>query len=362
MKKFFLTLLVPLAAGCTHAALALFDKEAFHASVDGKQVELYTLQSSDITLQVTNYGARVASLWTKDSQGKMENIVVGHDNLQDYITPPGERFLGATVGPVANRIGNASFDIDGVVYHTPANDHDKNTLHGGFVGTDHLVWDVKEVCDTAIVLTLELPDGQEGFPGNRQVCLRYTVSGSDFTVFIQVETDQPTPVSFTHHPFFCLRGQGVDTVEPYWMQIAASHYLPVDDLNIPTGEIAPVEGTPFDFRDPHQLGERIGPGYDHNWCLDAGGGVQMACRMWDPLTGRCIEVLTDQPGLQVYSGNFFDGSENGSNGKPLGFRSSVALEAQYWPDAVNQPSFSSCILRPGETYKSTTVYRFTITQ
>lgn len=362
MKNFFLTLLVPLAAACTHAAPALFDKEAFHASVDGKLVELYTLQSSDITLQVTNYGARVASLWTKDSQGKMENIVVGHDNLQDYITPPGERFLGATVGPVANRIGNASFEIDGVVYHTPANDHDKNTLHGGFVGTDHLVWDVKEVCDTAIVLTLELPDGQEGFPGNRQVCLRYTVSGSDFTVFIQVETDQPTPVSFTHHPFFCLRGQGVDTVEPYWMQIAASHYIPVDDLSIPTGEIAPVEGTPFDFRDPHQLGERIGPGYDHNWCLDAGGGVQMACRMWDPLTGRCIEVLTDQPGLQVYSGNFFDGSENGSNGKPLGFRSSVALEAQYWPDAVNQPSFPSCILRPGETYKSTTVYRFTITQ
>ena len=242
------------------------------------------------------------------------------------------------------------------------NDHDKNTLHGGFVGTDHLVWDVKEVCDTAIVLTLELPDGQEGFPGNRQVYLKYTVSGSDFTVFIQVNTDLPTPVTFTHHPFFCLRGQGVDTVEPYWMQIFASHYIPVDDLSIPTGEIAPVEGTPFDFREPHQLGERIGPGYDHNWCLDAGGGVQMACRMWDPLTGRCIEVLTDQPGLQVYSGNFFDGSENGSNGKPLGFRSSVALETQYWPDAVNQPSFPSCILRPGETYNSTTVYRFTITQ
>ena len=142
-------------------------------------VELYTLQSSDITLQVTNYGARVASLWTKDSQGKMENIVVGHDNLQDYITPPGERFLGATVGPVANRIGNASFDIDGVVYHTPANDHDKNTLHGGFVGTDHLVWGVKEVCDTAIVLTLELPDGQEGFPGNCTVTVTYTLTEDD---------------------------------------------------------------------------------------------------------------------------------------------------------------------------------------
>lgn len=362
MNRLLLTFLVPLAVACSAAAPALFDKKAFHASVDGKQVELYTLQSSEITLQVTNYGARVASLWTKDSKGKMENIVVGHDNLQDYINPPGERFFGATVGPVANRIGNASFVVDGTVYHTPANDHGQNTLHGGFVGTDFLVWDVKEVCDTAIVLTLDLPDGQEGFPGNRQVRLQYTVFGGDFTVDIRVETDKPTPITFTHHPFFCLRGQGVDTVEPYWMQIAASHYIPVDSLNIPTGEIAPVEGTRFDFREPHQLGERIGPGYDHNWCLDAGGSLQMACRMWDSLTGRCIEVLTDQPGLQVYTGNFFDGSENGSNGKPLGLRSSVALETQYWPDAVNQPSFPSCILRPGETYKSTTIYRFSVTQ
>lgn len=362
MNRFLLTLLVPLAVACSTAAPALFDKKAFHASVDGKQVELYTLQSSEITMQVTNYGARVASLWTKDSKGKMENIVVGHDNLQDYINPPGERFFGATVGPVANRIANASFVIDGTVYHTPANDHGQNTLHGGFVGTDNLVWDVAEVCDTAIVLCLELPDGQESFPGNRHVRLKYTVSDGDFTVDIRVQTDKPTPVTFTHHPFFCLRGQGVDTVEPYWMQIAASHYIPVDSLNIPTGEIAPVEGTPFDFREPHQLGERIGPGYDHNWCLDASGSLQMVCRMWDSLTGRCIEVLTDQPGLQVYSGNFFDGSENGSNGKPLGIRSSVALETQYWPDAVNQPAFPSCILRPGETYKSTTIYRFSVTQ
>ena len=362
MKKLFLTLLVPLAIACSAAAPALFDKEAFHASVDGKLVDLYTLQSSAITLQVTNYGARVPSLWTADKQGKWENIVVGHNNLQDYITPPGERFLGATVGPVANRIGQASFTIDGTVYHTPVNDHGQNTLHGGFVGTDHLVWDVAEVCDTAIVLSLDLADGEEGFPGNRQVRLQYTVSGGDFTVDIRVVTDKPTPVTFTHHPFFCLRGQGVDTVEPYWMQIAASHYIPVDSLSIPTGEIAPVEGTPFDFREPHRLGERIGSGYDHNWCLDAGEGVVPACRLWDPLTGRCIEVLTDQPGLQVYSGNFFDGTENGSNGKPLGFRSSVALETQYWPDAVNQPSFPSCILRPGETYESTTIYRFSITQ
>lgn len=368
MRKLFLGALLPLVAVCCTSAPALFDQEAFRASVNGKEVGLFTLQSSDITLQLTNYGARVVSLWTPDVKGRMENIVVGHDHIDDYLTPPGERFLGATVGPVANRIGNASFTLDGITYQLSANDHEKNTLHGGFTGVDHLVWDVAEVCDTAIVLTVELRDGQEGFPGNRQVRLQYSLSGQDFKVEITALTDKPTPVSFTHHPFFCLRGQGVDTVEPYWLWLPASHYIPIDELSIPTGEVASVEGTPFDFREPHPIGERIGEeneqllnakGYDHNWCLDGTGTVERACRLWDPQSGRCVEVLTDQPGLQVYTGNFFDGSETGSNGRRLGFRSSIALEAQNWPDAVNQPSFPSCILLPGETYSNITIYRFT---
>lgn len=332
------------------------------------QAEVYTLNSGEIRMRVTNYGGRVLSLCTRDREGQWENIVVGHPDVQAYIHPAGERFLGASVGPVANRIGGASFRIGGQVYETPRNDNGQNTLHGGFTGIDHLFWKVEAVTDSSITFSFVHPDGFEGFPGNLSVTAVYTLSGADFRVEFLAETDQPTPVNLTHHPFFCLRGQGVDTVEPYELQIRASHYLPIDALSIPTGEIAPVEGTPFDFREAHRIGERIGEeneqlafahGYDHNWCLDkAAEGVESVCTLYDPQTGRCIEVLTDQPGLQVYSGNFFDGSEKGSNGKELGFRSSIALEAQGWPDAVSNPQFPSCLLQPGEVYTHTTVYRF----
>lgn len=329
---------------------------------------VYTLKSSELTLQVTDFGGRVMSLCAKDRDGNMENIVVGHKSVQEYVNPVGERFLGASVGPVANRIGNAEFTLDGETFRTPANDNGKNTLHGGFKGIDNIYWNVKSVSDSAISFSFVHPDLEEGFPGNLSVDVTYALSGPDFTVSFTATTDKPTPVNLTHHPFFCLRGQGVDTVEPYVMWIKASHYIPIDSLSIPTGEIAPVEGTPFDFREPHTIGERIGEdniqlanarGYDHNWCLDKDtDGVESVCYVWDPVSGRCIEVLTDQKGLQVYSGNFFNGGEPGSNGKPLSFRSSIALEAQGWPDAVNNPGFPSQILRPGEQYTSTTIYRF----
>ena len=296
---------------------------------------VYTLKSPDITLQVTNFGGRVMSLCTKDRDGNWENIVAGHKTVQEYVTPPGERFLGASVGPVANRISGASFTLDGETYCTPANDNGVNTLHGGFIGTDNMYWNVKEVTDTSISFSFLHPDMMEGFPGNLSVEVDYILSGKDFTVRFRAKTDKPTPVNFTHHPFFCLRGQGVDTVEPYLMWIKASHYLPVDSLCIPTGEIAPVEGTPYDFREEHAIGERIpSGGYDHNWCLDKEtDGVEHICYVFDPLSGRQIDVSTDQRGLQIYSGNFFDGRENGSNGKPLSRRGCLAIEAQGWPDA-----------------------------
>jgi len=332
-------------------------------------VGVYTLKAGDVCLTVTNYGARVMSLTTPDKEGVSENIVVGHKTVQEYITPPGERFLGACVGPVANRIGGASFEVDGVEYHTPMNDNGHNTLHGGFKGVDHLVWDVVAVCDTAIVLHLLHPDGLEGYPGNLDMTMTYALNrDNEFTVTYLATTDKATPVNFSHHPFFCLRGEGNGSVEDYWMQINASHYIPIDAESIPTGEIAAVEGTPFDFREPHLIGERIGEeneqlrnarGYDHNWCIDkTTDAVEFLCRVWDPVSGRYVEVLSDQPGIQFYSGNFFDGSENGSNGQPLGFRSSLALEAQKWPDAVHHPSFPSVILRPGEQYSQICIYRF----
>ena len=218
----------------------------------------------------------------------------------------------------------------------------------------------------SLTLSLECPHGHDGFPGNRTITLTYSVSGADFQVEIRGNSNKRTPFNITHHPFFCLRGEGEGSVEDYLLTVNASAYTPVDSLSIPTGEITPVKGTPFDFRTPHTIGERIGEphqqlifgrGYDHNWCLD-GEGLRWACVVEDPVSGRTVKVLTDQPGLQFYSGNFFDGTENGKNGKPLGFRSSLALEAQGWPDAVNHANFPSILLKPGENYHSTTIYRF----
>ena len=334
-----------------------------------KQVDVFTLHCGSITLTVTNYGARVMSLTTPDKEGAIENIVVGHKTVDEYMNPPGERFLGACVGPVANRIGGAAFELDGDVFHTPANDNGHNTLHGGFIGVDHMLWDVVSVCDSAIVFHLLHPDGQEGYPGNLDMTMMYTLSSAgEFRVDYLATTDKPTPVNFSHHPFFCLRGEGNGSVEEYLMQIKASSFIPVDAEGIPTGEIAPVEGTPFDFREPHLIGERIDleneqlsnvRGYDHNWCIDkTTDGVEWVCRVSDPVSGRYVEVLSDQPGLQFYSGNFFDGNENGSNGKPLEFRSSLALESQKYPDAVNNRAFTPVILRPGEQYTHTCIYRF----
>ena len=369
MKKTLLALSLLALVACNNKGPALFNAKKFVADVDGKPVHLYTLKNGPTTLQVTNYGGRVVSLFTPDREGNLTSIVVGHDNIQDYVTPPGERYLGASVGPVGNRIGKATFEVDGVEYHTPANDNLVNTLHGGFKGIDHRVWDVVDASESAIVLHYIHPDGEEGFPGNLDITMTYSLDDEGaFHVDFKATTDKATPVNLTHHPFFCLRGEGVGTVEEYDMWIKASNYIPIDKLSIPTGEIAPVDGTPFDFREAHAIGLNIGAddeqlhnghGYDHNWCIDKEtDGVELIACVSDPVSGRFIEVLTDQPGLQVYSGNFFLGREKGANGNVLGFRSSIALEAQRWPDSVNQPSFTPSILRPGETYTSSTVYRF----
>lgn len=380
MKKFSIALLTVASATLLFSCQSsekkaqnlpegIFPVESFTETLGGKDVSLYTLSAGDLTVQVTNLGGRVVSLWTPDKDGVFTDIVVGHDHLGGYISSPGERFLGAAVGPVANRIGGAGFDLDGVHYDTTPNDNGVNTHHGGSLGIDKLIWDVVSACDTALVLHLMHADGLDGFPGNLDITMTYAVAEpASFTVRYQATTDAPTPVNLTHHSSFCLRGEGNGSVEDYLMEIHASEFLPIDALSIPTGEVRCVEGTPFDFREPHLIGERIGEddpqlrngrGYDHNWCLDRSGeGVEFACRVSDPVSGRYVEMWTDQPGMQFYSGNFFDGSECGSNGNVLGFRSSLALEAQQYPDAVNNPQFPSIILRPGEIYSQTTTYRF----
>ena len=397
MKNRIFSLLVLVALACACKGVRFMNPKDFDASIDGAPVSLYTLRAGDISLQVTNFGARVVSLYTPDRSGRYCSIVVGHRTLQEYITPPGERFFGACVGPVANRIGGAGFDIDGVHYDTPANDNEVNTLHGGYQGLDNVVWEVVSVCDSAIVFHYQRPDMDEGYPGNLDIDMTYTLTSENvFRVSYSAVTDQTTPVNLSHHSFFCLRGEGTGSVEDYIMQINASAYIPIDSLSIPTGEIAPVEGTPFDFRQPHRIGERIGEdnlqlhnarGYDHNWCLDvpeacgsceavcpeAGSkvcrsgkacprdGLFEACRVSDPVSGRYVEVWTDQPGMQFYSGNFFAGTEKGANGRTLAFRSSLALETQKYPDSVNQPGFTPVLLHPGEEYTHICEYHFGVT-
>ncbi len=371
MRKISLLLLAGLAAACTvrTSEPVLLDPAAFKGEVDGTPVALYTLKGGDITLQVTNYGARVASIWTPDRDGNYADIVVGRKSLDGYVNPQGERFLGACVGPVANRIGGASFTLDGETYHFPQNDNGVNTLHGGFKGLDHVAWDVKEATDSTLTLTYLHADGQEGFPGNLLIEMTYAVTAADeFRITYSATTDKPTHVNIANHPFFNLKGEGEGTILGHEMYIKASHFIPIDSLSIPTGEVAPVVGTPMDFREVHTIGERIdndfdqlrnARGYDHNWCIDKEtDGVELVCTVYEPEKGRFLEVLTDQPGLQFYSGNFFDGTDFGKNGKPLAFRSSLALETQKWPDACNHPDFPSTLLVPGDTYTQTCIYRF----
>jgi len=354
-------------------AVSLVPAENFDTTINNIPVKLYTLKNKDVTMQVTNYGARVVSIYTPDKDGNIEDIVLGRPSVREYANPDGERFLGACVGPVANRIGKAQFELDGVTYTLPANDNDVNTLHGGYIGFDHVVWDVVSVDDSKIVLHYLRPDGFEGYPGNLDVTMTYSLTDNDeFRVDYAATTDKATPVNISNHPFFNLRGDGEGTVEDYVMYINASAYTPIDSLSIPYGYHEKVEGTPFDFRTEHRIGERIGEdnvqlknarGYDHNWVLDrkAEGDIETACTVWDQESGRFLEVLTDQPGLQFYSGNFFDGKGGPNvNGKQIPFRSSLALETQHFPDSPNNPDFPSITLNPGETYTQVCIYRFSV--
>lgn len=371
MKKSLILLGMSLLAACgvQKTELPLLPEEAFQTTVDGKPVALYTLHAGDITMQVTNYGARVVSLWTPDREGRYEDIVLGYENIGRYIDNTGERFLGAVVGPYANRIAKGRFTLDGAEYTLPLNNNGQ-TLHGGLKGVDRVVWDVVSASDDKLVLHYLHPDGQDGFPGNLDIEMTYSLTpDNEFRIDYKATTDKPTVVNMSNHPFFNLKGEGNGTVLDNVMTINASHTTPVDSVLIPTGQIAPVEGTPFDFREPHAIGERIGAdnqqlrnggGYDHNWVIDrkTESGIEQAATVWEPASGRTIEVLSDQPGLQVYSGNFFDGTSIGKYGKPQRYRESLALETQKFPDSPNHDNFPSTVLRPGETYTQVCIYKF----
>lgn len=349
----------------------LFNVEDFTTDVEGKDVSLYTLKAGDLVMQVTNYGARVVSLWTPDKDGNYEDVVLGYNNIDSYVNNSGERFLGAVVGPYANRIANGTYTIGEETYNFPKNNNGQ-TLHGGLKGLDRVVWDVMAADDTSLVLVYTHKDGQEGMPGNLEIFMTYTLTkDNEFKVEYMAQTDKPTHVNISHHSFFNLKGEGNGTINDHVLCINASHTTPVNEVLIPSGEVADVTGTPFDFRQPKAIEKDLyaedeqlknGAGYDHNWVLDrqTPDQVELAATVYEPASGRFMEVLTDQPALQFYGGNFFDGKTNGKYGKALKYRESIALETQKYPDTPNHSNFPSTLLNPGEEYTHTCVYRFSV--
>ena len=371
MKKLWiLAACAMLLVGCGKKQVQLIDAANFNKEVDGKQVSLYTMHNGDVTMQVTNYGGRVVALWTPDKRGSFEDITLGYDHIDKYLNNTGERYLGAVVGRCANRIANGTFTLNDTVYQLPKNDGN-NTLHGGVIGTDRMVWDVMGTTDSTLVMHVLLPDGQDGFPGNLDITMTYTLtSQNEFRIDYAATTDKPTLCNLSNHTFFNLRGEGGNILK-HQLKINSKWALSVDSTLIPDGKFISVKKTPFDFLELHNIGDSInakneqlvmGHGYDHNWIISGSqsDGVKYCATLYEPRSRRMVEVYSDQMGIQFYSGNFFDGKSQGKWGKHV-YRGAVALETQNFPDAINQENFSiKPVLNPGETYTQTCIYKFSV--
>ncbi len=311
-----------------------------------------------------NYGGIIVSLRAPDREGKLDDVVLGYDSFEGYRTNPA--YFGAIIGRYANRIAHGSFQLDGKTYSIPKNNGD-NTLHGGIRGFDKKLWTAREIKD-GIELTYVSKDGEEGFPGTLTTIVRYTLNAGALRIDYSATTDKDTVLNLTNHSYFNLAGQGKGEVLGHVVKIDAARFTPVDSSLIPTGELKSVQGTPFDFRTPHAIGERIdsnneqlrlGMGYDHNFVLDhPEGQLAEAAEVYEPTTGRMLRVLTTQPGVQFYTGNHLDGSITGKGGVVYKPRFAFCLETQHFPDSPNHPSFPSTELKPGQKFHSVTVFQF----
>ncbi len=338
---------------------------------DGSAVEIYTLKSDKIEVQVMNYGGYVLSIKVPDKSGKVADVVLGFDEPGGYYAAnhgQGNPFFGPIVGRYANRIAHAKFTLDGKEYHTPPNDHG-NTLHGGPDGFHNHLW-TGQVIPDGVELKYVSKDGEEGFPGNLSTTVKYTLSGNELKIDYAATTDKPTVLNLTNHSYFNLSGQGNGTILNDQLKLNASRFTPVDSNLIPTGELKPVAGTSFDFVKPHAVGERINAndeqlklahdGYDHNFVIDGGGKkLTEAAEVYDPSSGRVLTVLTTEPGVQFYSANFLDGSIKGKGGIAYPKNAALCLETQHFPDSPNHPKFPTTTLNPGQQFHSMTVFRFT---
>ncbi|HTG44202.1 MAG TPA: aldose epimerase family protein [Verrucomicrobiae bacterium] len=340
--------------------------EDFGQLQDGRAVRAYRLQNGNgLTARLIDYGAILAEFWTPDAQGNSANIVCGFDSLEQYLQP--HPYFGATVGRYANRIAKGRFTLEGNEY-TLAINNGPNHLHGGLKGFDKQLWKGEALPSTEteqrVQFSYRSKDGEEGYPGNLDVTVAYTLTEENQLVIeYTARTDKTTVLNLTNHSYFNLAGSG--DILGHEMQIYADAYTPVDDALIPTGETAPVSGTPLDFREPKAIGSRISAfakspgGYDHNFVLRAGGkGLELAARAHEPKTGRSMEVRTTQPGMQFYTGNFLNGTLKGIGGATYHKHSAFCLETQHFPDSPNQPAFPSTVLQPGDPFRSTTIYTF----
>jgi aldose 1-epimerase len=342
------------------------------ASYNGKSIDMVTLKNSHgMEVQAITYGAIITSIKVPDRAGKVADVVLGFDAPEQYWHEPTPPYFGAVVGRYGNRIAKGKFTLDGKTY-TLAINNAPNSLHGGNKGFDKQVWEVttKEADGgSSAIFSRTSPDGEEGYPGTLQARVTYTLTEkNELVVDYHATSDKATPINLTQHSYFNLSGEGSGTILDHVLTIDADRYTPVDSTLIPTGELAPVAGTPFDFRKATAIGARIndpnpqlknGTGYDHNWVLSRkGDGLQHAVTLTDPKSGRTLDISTTEPGVQFYTGNFLDGTIKGKGGKAYGQRSALCLETQHYPDSPNQKTFPSTILQPGKSYESRTVFTF----
>lgn len=347
-------------------------KETF-GEFEGEEVDIYTLKNANqLEIKITNYGGIVTSIRLPDRNGRFADVALGYDNLQDYIN--NSSYFGCIVGRYGNRIGNARFNLGGEEYTLNKNDGE-NSLHGGIKGFDKVLWDAEPVIGEgyqSLKLTYLSKDGEEGFPGNLSVMVTYTLKDDNsFIIDYSATTDRPTIVNLTNHTYWNLSGEGSGDILKHELMLNADSFTPVDQGLIPTGEIRSVKNTPMDFTKPTAIGERIdaddeqlkfGKGYDHNWVLNSNESdeLKLAATVYEPITGRFMEILTTEPGIQFYTGNFLDGSLTGKSGRAYEFRNGFCLETQHFPDSPNKPEFPSVALSPDETYKTTTIHKFSV--
>lgn len=379
MKKilFSAIVLAALSASCSHKVdngVRLLDESAFCTELDGRDVALYTLRNSNgMTVQITNYGARVVSLWVPASDGRFRDVVWGLPDIDSYLNAK-DIYAGPVVGRYGNRIGGGRFELDGKVYQLSVNEHG-NQLHGGAGGFSTRVWEGRTAVSEDGCESLELsyfsPDGEEGYPGNLKISVTYSLTADNgLKIGYEATTDAPTVLNPTSHVYFNLHGTSSRSTDSHFLTIYADSITLTDSQLIPTGEMLAVDGTPMDFRKAMPIGPgmdrkdfepvRIGGGYDHNWVLEKGMAYGKAAELYEPSTGICMEIFTDQPGLQFYGGQGMNGKDIGKWGESHDRRTGVALETQNFPDAPNHDNFPDAVLRPGEKYVHNTEYRFSV--